>query len=282
MSPPLRARHPLTRLLALTLWLVSGQHAGAQALERTLASPALDEAQIHFYSARYPEAAAVTRRLLADDPQQLATYELHTAALHFQIRRLLRDAKDKKAGLAACVPCAALLAEFMDTMKAGRTLALSRLTANAADEEARFLLSKIDLNYVWLVLSTLERRTGWNEYQEARRSIDAVLDSRAGHVRARVARAWIYYIVATKLPWGTRWMLGGGNRGRGLRMMREAAMADATVYEKAEAVFGLWEMEVREENTASALTAARVLLGWFPENQDVAMFVASHGQPRTP
>lgn len=282
MAPPFARPHSVILFLVFALSLVPADTARAQApSERDAPASAIDEAQLHFYSGRYPEAAAVTRRLIAENPRHLATYELHTAALHFQIRRALRDAKDKKAGLEACASCRTALAEFMETMKTGRTLALARLTANAADDDARFLLGKIDLNYVWLVLSTLERRTGWNEYQEARRSVDAVLESHPTHVRARVARAWIYYIVATKLPWGTRWMLGGGNRGRGVRMMREAAASADAIYDKAEAVFGLWEMEMREGNTAAALAAARVLLEWFPDNQDVAMFVTTQRQSST-
>jgi hypothetical protein len=34
-------------------------------------------------------------------------------------------------------------------------------------------------------------------------------------LRARVARAWIDYIVDTRMPLGTRWLLGGGNKNAG-------------------------------------------------------------------
>ncbi len=47
-------------------------------------------------------------------------------------------------------------------------------------------------------------KTGWDEYWEARRSLDFVVRRQPQHVRALVARAWIDYIVDTRMPWGTR------------------------------------------------------------------------------
>ena len=108
--------------------------------------------------------------------------------LHFQLKRALRDAKDKKAALAACESCQAILTEFLDTITRGQGVARMRLEANPSDSGARFLLGKIDLNYVWLQLSTLERKTGWDQYWEARHALDAVLLEDPAHVRARVAR----------------------------------------------------------------------------------------------
>jgi hypothetical protein len=101
-----------------------------------------------------------------------------------------------------------LTAEIAD----GRAAAKERLEAAEKDDEARFFLGKINLTHVWLHLETLGRRTGWGEYWEARRSLDAVLDRQPGHVRAMTARAWIDYIVDTRVPWGVRWMLGGGDK----------------------------------------------------------------------
>ena len=71
----------------------------------------------------------------------------------------------------------------------------------------------------------LGKKTGWDEYWEARKSLDAVLKANPKHVRARVARGWIDYIVDTRMPWGTRWVLGGGNKKKGLTTLREAAAA---------------------------------------------------------
>jgi hypothetical protein len=42
------------------------------------------------------------------------------------------------------------------------------------------------------------------------------------HVRGRVARAWIDYIVGSSVPRGVRWVLGGGSKKRGLLAVREA------------------------------------------------------------
>ncbi|HXW06452.1 MAG TPA: hypothetical protein VD833_14545 [Vicinamibacterales bacterium] len=37
-----------------------------------------------------------------------------------------------------------------------------------------FFLGKVDLNDVWLQSGTLGRKPGWDEYWEARRSLDQV------------------------------------------------------------------------------------------------------------
>ena len=72
---------------------------------------------------------------------------------------------------------------------------------------------------------------------------------RAGLSSRRTARAWIDYIVDTRMPWGTEWMLGGGNRKKALAVMREAAVDSDDFYDTAEALFGLWDMQVREKQT---------------------------------
>lgn len=259
--------------------------ASAQSSHSAVAVPdttaeALAAAQQLFYNARFEEAAEHTRTVLRDEPQTLLAYEVHTSVLHFQLKRALRDAKDKKAALAACESCRGILTECLDTIARGQTRARMHLETNPSDGDARFLLGKIDLTYVWLQLSTLDRKTGWDQYWEARHAIDAVLMQDPGHVRARVARAWIDYIVATKLPWGMRWVLGGGNKGRAVNAMREAAAAEAELFTRAEALFGLWDMEAREGNRDGAVMAARQLLTWFPENKELRDFVAAPGTRR--
>jgi hypothetical protein len=141
-------------------------------------------------------------------------------------------------------------------------------------------LGKLDLNYVWLQLGTLGRKTGWSEYWEARKSLDKVLKKNPGNVRARVARAWIDYIVDTKMPRGTRWLLGGGNKKRGLRAVREAAAAEADFFVQTEARFALWDMQVRERNVRDAIETARLLARDFPENQELNTFLETHHQSR--
>ena len=106
--------------------------------------------------------------------------------------------------------------------------------------------------------------------------MDRVLDAHPEHVRARVARGWIDYIVDTKMPRGTRWLLGGGNRTRGLLAVREAAEAEADFFTRAEARFALWDMQVRERDLRQALVTARSLSRDFPENEELNTFISAH------
>ena len=93
------------------------------------------------------------------------------------------------------------------------------------------------------------------------------------HVRARVARAWIDYIVDTRMPWGTRWVLGGGNRKRALADVREAAGRPSDFFTHAEAAFALWDMHVREKDLTEATEVARGLARDFPDNRELAAFL---------
>jgi hypothetical protein len=155
----------------------------------------------------------------------------------------------------------------------GRT---SETQGRAEDLETLFLLGKLNLNYVWLELGTLGHRTGWSEYWEARRSMDAVLMRQPAHVRARVARGWIDYIVDTKMRPGTRWILGGGSKSRGLLAIREAAKAESDFFIRAEARFALWDMQVRERDFTGAVATADVLVRDFPTNQELKTFLGQH------
>jgi tetratricopeptide (TPR) repeat protein len=244
------------------------------------AAPSLLAAQDLFYNAKYPEAAAMALAVREAQPEELAGYELRTSALHFQIKRAIGDAPDKTKALAACAVCAGVLAAFSAETTLGQALARKRLAADPNDETAKFYLGKLDLNHVWLYLGTLGRKTGWDEYWEARRTLDSVLQTNPNHVRARVARAWVDYIVGTKVPWGTRWMLGGGNKKKALTTVREAAQATTDFYERAEARFALWELLVREKRVAEAVAAARELQEQFPANPELARFIEQH--PTTP
>ncbi len=235
------------------------------------ASP-LARAQQLFYNARYEEAAAAALELRGSN-DELSGYELRTSALHFQIKRAIGDRTDKSKALAECGRCAALLASFAEDTAKGQALARARLAASPTDETAMFFLGKIDLNYVWLHLGTLGRKTGWGEYWEARKSLDAVLKTNPSHVRARVARAWMDYIVGTRVPRGTRWLLGGGNKKKGMSVVQETANIDTDFYVEAEARFALWEMLIRERRIPEAIVAARQLREIFPENQDVIKFL---------
>jgi hypothetical protein len=237
----------------------------------------LVEAQRLFYSGQYDAAAAMTLELVTREPTDLAAFELRTSTLLFQLKADLGDSRDREAAFKACARCPELMTAFLKDTADGQKVARARLAADPADDTARFFLGKIDLNYVWLQLGELGHKTGWAEYWEARKSLDAVLLRHPEDVRARVARAWIDYIVDTKMPRGTRWILGGGNRRRALGVVRDAAAERADFFVHAEAAFALWNLQIRERDIAGAVVSAQALLRDFPENRDVAEFLELHG-----
>jgi len=240
-------------------------------------SAALHAAQTMFYNGRYAEAAAATAELCKATVEALPACELRSAAIHFQIRRAIGDAPDKGKAFTQCAECSAWFTTFVAQIRQGQVVTRAHLKTNPGDDETLFFLGKIDLNYVWLQLGTLGRKTGLEEYREARRSLDAVLKRNPGHVRAKVARSWIDYIVDTKMPFGTKWILGGGNKKKGLQAAREAADAEADLFTRAEAVFALWELQVREKNITGAVATARRLAIDFPDNPEVRKFLEVHG-----
>ena len=239
--------------------------------------PALADAQRLFYRGRYDAAADLASSLQKPEAESLALYELRTSALHFQIRDALgnRTGTDKVSALKACATCPDLLKNFFSDTTRGQALARARLGTHPDDDEAQFFLGKIDLNYVWLQLETLGRKTGWGEYWEARKSLDAVLKRNPRHTRARVARAWVDYIVDTRMPRGTRWVLGGGSKKRAFVAAREATSTDE-FFERVEAEFALWEMLVREKDLNEAIPIARKLARDFPDNRRLVTFLSAN------
>jgi hypothetical protein len=261
-------------LVAVFIMLLAGRFL-LQAKEGTM-SPALAAAEQMFYDARYADAAAAAAKLCATDVGALAACELRTSALHFMLRGGMGDASDRKQAFAACGTCPDILADFLAETKRSTDVARAQLEAAPGDDETRFLLGKLDLNYVWLQLGTLGRKTGWDEYWEARHSLDDVLKADPGNVRAKVARAWVDYIVDTKVPRGVRWVLGGGSRKRGLAAVREAAGTDSATFVRAEAGFALWEMQLREKDLVGAHVTATQLASDFPANTDLKKFLDAH------
>ena len=251
--------------------LAAAGHAGAQTPE----SPALKLARQHYFSGRYTAAAEAAAPLTAGGAEALAAYELRTAALHFELKRLLGDAPNKSKALKQCAACQPLIDAFMKDLTAGKALARTVLKEQPQNESALFYLGKLDLNYVWLQLSTLGKRTGWSEFWNARHSIEAVLKANPKNVRARVAYAWIEYIVDTKVPFGLGWTLGGGDKKKALKAITEAAATVGDPYEKAEAEFALWEMLKSDKRPADALVVAKRLIVDFPENKELQRFIAT-------
>jgi hypothetical protein len=219
--------------------------------------------------------------LRAQGGHDLANDEVRTTALLFVLRGLLKGQDshngDKAEALKTCVKCPAVLKAFEADLHHGQGIARGILKTNPNDETALFYLGKLDLNYVWLQLGLLGKKTGWDEYWEARKSLDAVLKANPKHVRARVARGWIDFIVNTRMPWGTRWVLGGGNKKKGLAAVREGAEMPTDTYSHAEAEFALWDMLLRDKNIPAATEVARRIAKAFPENREVAEFLAGRG-----
>jgi len=259
---------------------MSGRPAGVQPAVQPAAdisgAPVLDGARRLFYNAKYEAAAALMLDRCSSSADGVAACELRSAALHFQIRRALGDSADKDKAWDRCAACPGLMAAFRRDVDRGQTLARARLRVQPDNEAMLFLLSKLSLNHVWLHLGTLGRKTGWREYWEARKTLDKLLKQNPSHVRARVARGWIDYIVDTKMPRGTRWLLGGGDKKKGLRAVWEAANAEADFFANVEARFALWDMQVRERKLKEAVDTARGLARDFPENSDLSRFLEAH------
>lgn len=250
-----------------------------QSDRRTLA-----DAQRLFYNAHYEESAALAESLRASGGQDLANDEVRTTALLFVLRGLLKgqdshNGADKDTALKACAGCPDVLKAFEADLHHGQEMARALLKTNPADETALFYLGKLDLNYVWLQLGLLGKKAGWDEYWEARKSLDAVLKANPKHVRARVSRGWIDFIVNTRMPWGTRWVLGGGNKKKGLAAVREGAAMASDPFSHAEAEFALWDMLLRDKNVAEATEVARRIAQTFPENTEVAVFLRTRAIP---
>lgn len=276
-SRPIGTRDICCVVFAMCIGTISNPEAGGPSQsgpERVaLSRPTLTDAQSLFYNARYEEAAGLALAVRVSDTDDLASVELRSSALLFQLKALLQGRPGKEPALKHCATCPDLIAEFLADIHHGQNVARRTLRSSPDDEAALFYLGKLDLNYVWLQLGPLRRKTGWDEYWEARRSLDAVLAHNARHVRARVARAWIDYIVDTRMPWGTRWLLGGGNRKQALTDVREATEIESDFFTHAEAEFALWDMHVRERDMAHATDVARRLARDFPDNRQLAAFL---------
>jgi len=271
----------VTSLKAIVLVLLLGalpQSAPQPPPSSMPSPPTLLASQRHFYNGHYEEAVAIATRLTVDDPNDLAASELLTSILHFQIKRVLGDATDKEKALKQCASCDEILKTFLAETKRAQAVARARLKSHPGEDATEFLLGKIDLNYVWLQLATLGRRTGWGEYREARKSVEAVLKRTPNHLRAQVAHAWIEYIVDSRVPFGFKWVLGGGDKKKAFAVMQKAAASASDPLDKTEATFGLWEMLIQEKKPKEAAVIARTLLVDFPENKELLKFVAANGK----
>ena len=159
-------------VIALTMLLSVPAHADG---------PTLADAQRAFFNARYQAAADLALALQVSDASGLAAHEVRASALHFLLRDALGDHGDKGKAFKQCLACPDLLTAFLSGTTQGQIIARGRLRMNPSDAEALFFLGKLNLIYVWLHVETLGRKTGWNGYWEARRSLDAVLKDNPQH-----------------------------------------------------------------------------------------------------
>ena len=278
---PRRIPHVAVAALLVSATGAVAQHGASPIENAARHEPAtLDRAQQAFFNAHYAEAAAATLGTCAETADALAACELRTAALLFQIKRAVGTEADRQRAWKQCAVCPELLSAFVRAFTRGQSVARARLQTHPDDLATLFFLGKLNLNYVWLQLGTLGRKTGWSEYWQGRRALDQVLKVHPDHVRARVARGWIDYIVDTKMPRGTRWMLGGGSKKRGLLAVRLAANAEADFFTRAEARFALWDMQVRERDLQQAVVTARSLSRDFPNNEELSSFISAHARDK--
>src|SRR5207244_2400369 len=99
----------------------------------------------------------------------------------------------------------------------------------------------------------------------------------SGFPSVPAARGWVDYIVGSTVPRGARWVLGGGNKKRGLLSLREVAEAGSgEFFDRVEAMFALWDMQVREREVAGAVATARTLARDFPENRELRRILTIH------
>ena len=140
-----------------------------------------------------------------------------------------------------------------------------------------FFLGKLDLNYVWLQLGTIGRKTGWSEFlgsaEVARQRAQTEPGARTRASRPRLDRLHRRHQAATRhqMDAGRRNQEEGPSDGAA-----GGAVSRFQPFVQAEAMFGLWDMQVRERNMADAVVTARALAEDFPDNQELAKFLANH------
>ena len=126
-------------------------------------TPSIDDAQRAFFNARYEAASDLALALQGSDAGGLEAIEVRTSALHFLLRDALGPDADKARAFAQCSTCATLLKAFLSDTAKGQAIARAHLDVDPGDANALFYLGKLNLNYVWLHVETLGRKTGWGD-----------------------------------------------------------------------------------------------------------------------
>jgi hypothetical protein len=114
-----------------------------------------------FYNGDYDGTIALSDRA-CDAVDSLPLCEVRTSALLFAIKRALvpRGHEGHARTAKHCPTCQPLIARFVADTARGQSGARTTLRANPLDQTTRFLLAKLDLNYVWPQLGVIGRKTG--------------------------------------------------------------------------------------------------------------------------
>ena len=186
------------------------------------------------------------------------------------------DGADRDRAFKQCAACPVLLAEFQAEITLGQAAARGA-AANADNDNARFFLGKIDLNYVWMQLATLGNCTRWDPGHGSAQGHgshhQAPADAHPRPRRAGVDRLHRRHPRDLGLPLGAgRWQqeTRAGLDARGGQRRHGHHFTDRSEV-------GLWEMLVREKQFAEAKTIAKALATEFPENKELAIFIKTHG-----
>ena len=138
----------LPRLFAIavvagTLGSLPAPAGASQALSEQTTVPlgglTFTDAQKLFYNGRYRAAAVLTLALRSSDPEDLASYELRTSALLFELKYALGEQADKEKAFERCLECPDLIAAFLSDTARGqlgscvlRNLASCRFSGNVS------------------------------------------------------------------------------------------------------------------------------------------------------
>ena len=231
------------------------------------ATASIDAAQALFYNGQYAEAAELSQTLRQTDGR-LAVYELRTSPSCSSCAGPSASRADKEKAFKACARVQELLQRVhADEFRAG-TVGREEVLRRASERPAGTVLSR---------QARPELRLAGARHARAQDRVERVLGG--APLARRGARAPSRTICAPasrargSTTSSTRDAVGHRVDAR-RRQQEEGAGGDAgggrrtpsDFYASAEALFGLWDMQVREKNYKAALEPALRLAEMFPKN----------------
>ena len=197
----------------------------------------------------------------------LATRELRTSALLFQVRRAIGSAKDKDKALKQCAACGALMDAFQVETARGLDLARARLKTHPGDDEALFFLGQIQPES----RVAAPRDAGAQDRMGSSTGKRGRASTRSSHaLHITLAHGSHAHGSTTSSTRGCRAGRAGCSAAatRSARCSRFAKRPapTRTFFVHAEAAFALWDLHVREKDLVEATRLARDLARDFPEN----------------